>query len=269
METANSDRASICQLGVVVVVEGRIRSRWGTLVDPAMPFASMNTELHGIRAADVQGKPTLPEIWADLGERLRDSYVVSHTAFDRQAFEQAIDRYRLPALGATWIDSREIAKFAWPTLGSWALRSVAHELGIHFSHHDAVEDASAVAEIVIRASQDADIDIEGWWARSRTLGDDPEVVGNRMERHVNPNGVLHGQEVVFAGALKTTRRVAEDLAADAGMCVAQAVTHSTTMLVVGASPGGQIAECKKAQDLNREGARIEIVSESYYRSLVS
>ena len=268
VETANDDRASICQVGVVAVVEGRIGSRWGTLVDPGVPFAPMNVQLHGIRQVDVKGKPTLAEIWMDLSGRLGDSYTVSHTVFDQQAFERAADRYGLPGLGATWIDSRKVAKIAWPTLGTWALKPVAHHLGIRFRHHDAVEDARAVAEVVIRASRETGIDMEGWWARLGTSGD-PEIMGNRVRRHVNPNGVLRGQEVVFTGTLKTTRRVAEDLAADAGMRVAEVVTRSTTMLVVGSLASRQSVERQRALDLIRAGVSIEVVPESEFRCLVS
>ena len=34
VETANADRASICQIGIVHVRDGEIEDRWQTLVDP-------------------------------------------------------------------------------------------------------------------------------------------------------------------------------------------------------------------------------------------
>ena len=34
VETANSDRGSICQIGVVSVEQGQIVDEWQTLVDP-------------------------------------------------------------------------------------------------------------------------------------------------------------------------------------------------------------------------------------------
>ena len=34
VETANADRASICQIGIVHVRDGEIEDRWQTLVNP-------------------------------------------------------------------------------------------------------------------------------------------------------------------------------------------------------------------------------------------
>ena len=268
VETANEDRASICQIAVVAVVGGRIRRNWCTLVDPRVPFAPMYIDIHGIRHADVKGQPTLAEVWSDLGNRLRGSYVVSHSGFDRQSFKSAAARHRLPDLDATWLDSVQIAKYAWPEFDSWNLKSVARELGIPFRHHDALEDARVAAEAVVRASEETGMDIEEWCLRFGHPGN-PETVGDLMKRNVNPNGVLRGQQVVFAGTLNAPRRVAVDMAADAGMVVARTVTRSTTMLVLGSSGGSRSAEHERALELIRQGVEIEIVAESEYRALVS
>lgn len=268
VETANEDRASICQIGVVAVVEGRIHDQWSTLVDPCMPFAPMNIAIHGIREADVKGQPTLGRLWSGLCQRLEGSYVVSHSGFDRQAFEQAADCHRLPSLDAMWVDSQQVGKFAWPEYERWSLKWLARKLDIPLDHHDALEDARAAAEIVIRASQQSRMDIGEWWARFGLSGN-PETVGDLMKRNVNPNGVLRGQRVVFAGALSTTRRVAIDMAANAGMTVARTVSRSTTMLVVGSSSGGGSDERERASKLIRQGVKIEIFSESEFRELVS
>ena len=268
VETANEDRASICQIAIVAVVGGRLRRDWCTLVDPRVPFAPMNIAIHGIRQTDVKGQPTLAQVWSDLSKRLRGSYVVSHSPFDRQSLEGAADRHRLPDLDVMWVDSVKIAKYAWPEYGSWGLKSVARELGISFRHHDALEDARVAAEAVIRASEETGFDIEDWWARFGQPGN-PETVGDLMRRNVNPNGVLRGQKVVFAGSLKTPRRVAGDMAADAGMVVVRTVTRSTTMLVIGSSGGNGSAEHESALELIRQGVEIEIVTESQFRELVS
>lgn len=165
-----------------------------------------------------------------------------------------------------WVDSEQVARFAWPEYGRWNLKRVARNLGIPLRHHDALQDARAAAEIVIRASRESRMDIGEWWVRFGLSGN-PETVGDLMKRNVNPNGVLRGQEVVFAGALNTTRRVAIDMAANAGMAVARTVSRSTTMLVVGSSSDGGNAERERARELNRQG--VEIVSESEFRELVS
>ncbi len=60
VETANADRASICQIGIVHVREGKIEDEWQTLVNPEDWFDPWNVEIHGIDENDVRHSPTLP-----------------------------------------------------------------------------------------------------------------------------------------------------------------------------------------------------------------
>ena len=85
VETANADRASICQIGMVHVRDGQIEDRWQTLVNPEDWFDPWNTSIHGISETDVRNSLTLPAVRDELRARLRGSVLVSHTSFDRVA----------------------------------------------------------------------------------------------------------------------------------------------------------------------------------------
>ena len=168
VETANADRASICQIGIVHVRDGEIEDQWQSLVNPEGSFDPLNVSIHGIDNAGVRHSPTLPEVSAELHARLRGSVLVSHTSFDRVAFERAMVRYNLEQLQATWLDSAKIARRAWPESygrSGYGLKNIATDLNISFRHHDALEDARAAAEIVLRACRSTEIDIEGWLRR--------------------------------------------------------------------------------------------------------
>ena len=52
VETANADRASICQIGMVHVRDGQIEDRWQALVNPEDWFDPWNTSIHGISETD-------------------------------------------------------------------------------------------------------------------------------------------------------------------------------------------------------------------------
>ena len=164
VETANSDSGSICQIGIARVVDGEIAKIWGTLVDPEDSFSRMNVRVHGIAAKKVVGSPTIPDLRDELCRRLEGSFLVSHTAFDRGAMSRAMDRYGLPPLQATWLDSARIAKVAWPGLRSRSLASLAKKLRIEFRHHDAAQDAMVAARIVLRASALTGKSLEDWRA---------------------------------------------------------------------------------------------------------
>ena len=153
VETANADSGSICQIGITHVVDGGITKVWITLVNPEASFDRMNVRLHGIAAKTVVDSPTIPTLSGELRKRLNGAFLVSHTAFDRVAMDRAMERYGLPSLEVTWLDSARIAKAAWPRLRSWSLASMAKKLRIEFRHHNAGDDSMVAARIVLEASR--------------------------------------------------------------------------------------------------------------------
>ena len=164
VETANSNPASICQIGIVRICHGEIKEQVSLLVDPEAPFSAFNVGLHGIDAERVKGSETLPQVYAKLRGMLEDMPLVSHTAFDRKALDGAAERYGLRPIRAAWLDSAVIARRAWPRKyrRQWNLALIARDLGIVFRHHDAAEDARASGEIVLRACRHTGIDVDGW-----------------------------------------------------------------------------------------------------------
>ena len=124
---------------------------------------------------------------------------------------------------------------AWPDRygrKGYGLKNIAANLGIEFRHHDALEDARASAEIVLRACLDTETHILGWLQKVQRLklpsGQAPSV-----RRKGNADGPLIGEVTVFTGALAVRRQDADDLAQDAGCTVVSSVTKKVTMLVVG------------------------------------
>ncbi len=283
VETANADRASICQIGIVHVQAGMVVDRWQTLVNPEDWFDPWNVSIHGIDEKDVRGSPTLPEVREELRGRLRGSVLVSHTSFDRVAFERAMTRYDLEQLQVTWLDSAKIVRRAWPERygrRGYGLKNVATDLDISFAHHDALEDARAAAEIVLRACVVAETDIEGWLQRVNgpVFPSSPEsprrASSESPQREVNAEGALFGESLVFTGALDSRRREAADMARVAGCYVADNVSKKTTILVVGTQDKSKLKGYKKstkhrkAEILIAKGVDIQILSESDFLELI-
>jgi len=236
VETANADRSSICQIGIVHIRNGKIEDEWETLVNPEDWFDPWNVEIHGIDERSVRDSPTLPEVRSELRDRLRDSVLVSHTSFDRVAFERAMTRYNLEQLQVTWLDSARIARRAWPeSYGrrGYGLKNIAKDLEMSFRHHNALEDARAAAKIVLRACASTGDDIRGWLRRV----DCPIFPRTRTyssgKREGNVEEALFGETILFTGALHVPRHQAADMAAEAGCNVANGASRNVTMLVVG------------------------------------
>ena len=278
VETANADRASICQIGIVHVRDGEIKDQWQTLVNPESCFDPLNISIHGIDANDVRSSPTLPEVRGELRSRLRGSVLVSHTSFDRVAFERAMSRYNLEQLQVAWLDSARIARHAWPESygrGGYGLKNIAKDLNISFKHHDALEDARAAAEIVCRACASTETDIEDWLRRV----DDPIFPSSSgsapsLKREINVEGALYGETIVFTGKLSVPRREAADMAAKAGCDVANSVTKKVTMLVIGIQNKKKLegyeksGKHRKAEVLIKKGLDIRILSEADFSELM-
>ena len=168
VETANSDCASICQIGIVHVRDGSIVDQWQSLVNPECWFHPVNVRIHGISEEAVGQSPTLAELHDEVCARLDGSVLVSHTAFDRTACNRAMSRQGLRQLQVRWLDSTMIARRVWPGRRGgrgYGLKNMAEDLGISFRHHDALEDARAAAEIVLRACSVANEDVKGWLGR--------------------------------------------------------------------------------------------------------
>ncbi len=278
VETANNDRSTICQIGIVHVVDGRVADKWGTLVDPEDDFGHWNVKIHGITPEQVQGAPALPEIREELRQRLRGQVLVSHTAFDRSAFKTAMDKYNLEQLQVYWLDSAKIARRAWPdkfSRAGYGLKNVANFIGYEFKHHDAVEDAAAAAEITLAACRERDVNVEYWLHEFRIRSANKKIV-TPVSTNANPEGDLHGEVLVFTGRLQMTRKSAVDCASFMGCEVAKYITGKTTILVVGvqnlasiASPSGKSRKHLRAENLISKGQEIRIISETDFISLLA
>lgn len=154
VETANNDRASICQIGLACVDWDNQIHTWSTYVDPEVAFSSFNTKLHGINANTVARANAFPIVWESLEPFLKQYAMVQHSRFDELAINAACQRHALNLPRFKWTDSVKVAQHAWPQFkgnGGHGLSSLKKRLGLRFKHHDAGEDAGASAQVILRA----------------------------------------------------------------------------------------------------------------------
>lgn len=158
VETACGDSASICQIGIACVGFDDSILTWSTYVDPLMPFAPFNIELHGIGPETVRDAANFAQIWPQMVPLLSRHPMVQHSRFDEYAINAACKAQGLPRPRLTWHDSVTIARKAWPELkgnGGHGLANLKQVLNLDFHHHDAGEDARAAATVVLRAQATA------------------------------------------------------------------------------------------------------------------
>lgn len=278
VETANSDLASICQIGVVAFSNGTVRAAWNRLVNPGDWFDPLNISIHGITPKAVESSPTFPELFAEMQELLSGQIVVCHTPFDRISVARAVEKHNLSVVPCQWLDVAKVVRRAWPDCArsGYGLGSITKKLGITFKHHDAHEDARAVGEVLIRAMAISGKTLDEWIidtsSNSRTRSASKSAP---IARDGRPDGPLVGEVIVFTGALSISRTSAAELAARAGCNVDERVTKRTTYLVVGDQDIRVLNGCdksskhRKAEDLIAKGQHIRILAEGDFQRLIA
>jgi DNA polymerase-3 subunit epsilon len=187
--------------------------------------------------------------------------------------QKVCTKYKLPFLDCTWLDSARIARRAWPEefgRSGYGLANICAFIDFKFNHHNAKEDATAAAHIVLEASKHCGYNnIEQWFDRVSS----PIYALDELE--INQDGNLFGEIIVFTGSLCISRGEAAILAAQAGCKVAKGVTKKTTLLVVGDQDltklAGKTKSSKhiKAEKLISNGTPIKIISESDLKTIIN
>lgn len=273
VETACSDSASICQIGLACVFPDNQIHTFSTLVNPGTRFDPFNIRLHGIGPDHVTGAPRFDETLEHLLPLLSRHHLVQHSNFDKQAIAAACLVCGIETPELRWADSVKIARRAWPELkgnGGHGLANLKKVLDLEFRHHDAGEDARAAAMVVLHAETHLRMPF-GDLIKPRQKHQYPAVI----TKEGDPTGALAGSVVVFTGELSMSRPEAAELAARVGMTVKSAVTRNTTHLVFGDQDLTVLAghtkssKNRRAEDMQSAGHQIRIVGETEFKALVT
>ena len=274
VETANSDLASICQIGIASFSEGVLHGRWKSLVNPEDEFDAINISIHGIDERKVQSSPNWRGVYPQVRCLLQGNIVVSHTAFDRVALVRACEKSNLAQCDFRWLDSAKVVRRTWPMFSQcgYGLENVATHLGIQYEHHDALEDARCAGEILLRATTETGLSVEQWLERVKKPISASAALP--ITRDGDPDGPLFGEVLVFTGSLSMPRRRAADAASAVGCEVDARITERTSLLVVGDQDIRKLAghtksaKHRKAEGLIARGQRIRIISETDFRRII-
>lgn len=141
-ETAIGKRYSICQVGLVVVEDGKIIREVNQLIKPPNnEYSPYNIEIHGITPEDTLNSPTFADIWDKMRPYIENKLVVAHNAsFDVSCLNKTLEYYGLPM--------PEFEVDCTYKRTKMKLDLACRSMGIEFNnHHDAMADARACAQI--------------------------------------------------------------------------------------------------------------------------
>lgn len=277
VETANSDFASICAIGIVDFKDGQIVSTWSKLIDPEEWFDNFHIHIHRIEPWMVKGKPKFSDIESQLSQKLKGKVVCSYTHFDQSALNQVYDKYDRKLPEYQFLNIARVARRVWTefSVKGWGLANIAEINQIEFDHHDALEDATAAGKVLLKAFEISGLGLADWQeSLGHKLPSRFEQQFQEIQDTINPEGPLYGEKIVFTGALSLTREIAAKKAAQAGCLVQKGITKKTTIVVVGdyehkgLSGHQKSAKHLKAEDYINKGIEMRIISENSFFKMI-
>jgi len=156
-ETANSNAASACSVGLVKVRDGRVEDRAQWLIRPPVGFDTFlpfNIKIHGITPDMVADARDWAEQLGELREFIGTDIAVAHNAgFDMGVIKAACAESVMPTPKFRYLCSVQISRKTYD-IPSHRLPLAAEAAGFgEFAHHEALADAEACAAIVIDAAR--------------------------------------------------------------------------------------------------------------------
>ena len=153
-ETADDGRDSACSVALVRVERGEIVATHSTDIRPPRE-TDQYAHIHGLYYCDLRRSPAFCEAWRGVTEsKILDgaaAFVAHWAQFDRSVLHTCSSAFGVAVPRIPFHCSVEMARAAWPDMGSHKLNLMAERLGLELKHHDALSDAFACARVTIAA----------------------------------------------------------------------------------------------------------------------
>ena len=300
-ETANEDRGSACEIGLVRFSGGQPVDRFQSLIyqDYFNPF---NVSLHGISEKQVAKAPSFDEVWAKAENFIGSTPLLAHNAgFDISVLYRSLELGEISnphTYFCSMVLSRRMLDISY-----FGLPGVTEFLGIEYPmNHRAESDAEAAGRVATALMAEKSVESlhdlaellrvnpgtlsSGGYSGSRYKGD-PGGSGLSMaekkkileavpesERYEDPD--FAGKRIVFTGALMGMKRDDAELAVmKAGGLPTSTVSKKTNMLVFGYQDpnvlrGKSLSGKRLAvEELRAEGVDIETVDELQFMQMLN
>ena len=154
-ETANSNNASACSLGITIYSEGEILDNFEWYFKPHYRYNYFtNTHIHGISKKDVEDENEFVFYYEELKVIIKDSILVAHNAmFDIDVLNSLCDVYGLQHFHNYYLDTVSIARKVYPELYNHKLNTVCEYLDIDLTHHNGKSDSFGCMMILLKSME--------------------------------------------------------------------------------------------------------------------
>ena len=299
-ETANFKRQSVCAIGLAIVENNEIVKTIYKLIKPTPNYyENINMSIHGIKPEMTENEKTFDELWDEIKIYFENKTIVAHNAaFDLSALRYVLDSYNIPYPTLGYYCSMLTSKNMYSGLTNYQLPTICKHFNINnLSHHNAVSDATACAQIMLEILKDKKLNSleelekkfnfrKGVLYRSSynpfsCCGRKPLPYKTLFEIKVDETSFdeehpFYQKRVVFTGTLSNLGRTdAKSIVERIGGIVnPENLNSKTNYLVVGTydytqyGEGYKSGKLKKAEELIAQGKDLEIISENNFFSMI-
>ncbi|KMJ58401.1 exonuclease [Bacillus sp. LL01] len=308
-EIANNDLSSACSLGMVFVDDKKIvDDKYYLIKPPRLKVEKSFSKVHGLTEEDLKNARTFDEIWQEIsGYFNTDTLVVAHNAyFDMSVLKSCLLHYSLEIPEFNYacsipISTRGLNGFK---VGN-SLKARVEHFGVTLDqHHNALSDARACAEVVLKCvelkqreslqtycSTFSSIPLKSFTELKPQTSFYPRARKTNVRKSFNSVSIseisptndkfddkhpLFEKNLVFTGELTSVDRAkAMQLVVDKGAVIKSGVSGKTDYLVVGqqdpsiVGPDGLSSKERKAQELMKKESKIKILREKEFLKLLS
>lgn len=269
IETARSERWSICHIGLIKVVNSEITEEVNYLIKPPdNEYSARNSNIHGISANDTKDSLIFPEIWNWIKPFIEDQYIVAHnTSYNIDCLTKTLKLYD--------INVPNFESCCTYKLTGGRLDEVCRTFNIELGNNDALCDARACAKIFLKLLNKNEKDICKEKKKKESLSNKHQV-NERISSdelkpeldNSNPKNPFNNKKVVFLGVLqKIKREKAAQILKNLGASLGSGVTKKTNFAISGKSPGP--SKMEKIEKYNNEGSEIELVYEEEFLNMLN
>lgn len=273
-ETATTSTRMPCQIGIVIVKEGKIIQRIEKYIQPpGNKYNKRCIEVHGITPDITKDKPEFNVVWEEIKECFEANFIVAHNIyFDIDVLNKVLNRYNIePPI----IMGMECTF----NLTGASLNDACKEFGIELDHHNALSDATACAEIFLRYLKgeikprqidedeknlidvDENFDSSIQYQTGITYHEKINKEYLKQDLNVaNKNNPFYNMKIVITGIFeKISRNDLASLMQSLGADVNTSISKKTNYVLTGKEPGP--TKMEKIKCLQDGGHDIKVLSE--------
>lgn len=156
-ELATAKYSSVCAVGIVDVVGGKIVNEFYSLVRPPHnSYMWQTSRVHKIKPKHTADSPTFAELFPQIRDLIKGKHMVAHDELlDRSVLKETMAYYHLPYQELQLAEAWDCTSKIYRAIGFERTKlSICCELmGVELKHHDALSDARATAELYLKIDE--------------------------------------------------------------------------------------------------------------------